>query len=406
LTPTTGTRVYRRRLAPIAILVAATSTTGLRWVVESWWQPFPDPVELQIYLWIGAGVLAALLLTARGVSDRRIWRGLVSVCAAAAVLAAAAVSVNSVFAAYPTVGDAFGIPAAEKIALDQIPPGSPTPVTGTPLESVWQPPAGMPTNGRVTSAPIPGTVSGFQARNAQIYLPPAYFAEPRPLLPVLVLLAGQPGAPEDWLSGGRLPETMDAFAAGHDGLTPLVVIADGTGSQLANPLCLDSRLGNVATYLTMDVPAWVKSNLQVTGDPRSWAIGGLSYGGTCALQMATNYPHVYPTFLDLSGQLEPTLGDRTRTVAEAFGGDGARLAAVNPMDLMTTRRYPGTAGVFVIGRDDSEYTPGGGQAYEAAKKAGMDVHYVELPGGHSFAVWSAGLAHELDWLTRRLGLTG
>ncbi|MFC9769757.1 esterase, partial [Rhodococcus jostii] len=31
LTPTTGTRVYRRRLAPIAILVAATSTTGLRW---------------------------------------------------------------------------------------------------------------------------------------------------------------------------------------------------------------------------------------------------------------------------------------------------------------------------------------------------------------------------------------
>ncbi len=128
------------------------------------------------------------------------------------------------------------------------------------------------------------------------------------------MLAGQPGSPEDWLNGGKLAMTMDAFAREHHGLAPVVVVPDGTGSQLANPLCLDSQLGKVASYLAVDVPTWIKTHLQVDPDPRSWAVGGLSYGGTCSLQLATNHPEVYPTFLDLSGQEEPTLGDRRRTV--------------------------------------------------------------------------------------------
>ena len=65
-------------------------------------------------------------------------------------------------------------------------------------------------------------------------------------------------------------------------------------------------------HLAQDVPAWITTHLQVDRDPTNWAIGGLSLGGTCALQMATNYTDVYPTFLDLSGDPEPTLGDHQR----------------------------------------------------------------------------------------------
>jgi len=32
-------------------------------------------------------------------------------------------------------------------------------------------------------------------------------------------------------------------------------VPDDLGSPVANPLCLDSRLGRVHTYLTRDVPA-------------------------------------------------------------------------------------------------------------------------------------------------------
>ena len=61
-------------------------------------------------------------------------------------------------------------------------------------------------------------------------------------------------------------------------------------------------------------------------DSEGWAVGGVSYGGTCALQLATNHPDVYPTFLDISGSAEPTLGDRGCTVAAAFGRIAPRLS--------------------------------------------------------------------------------
>jgi len=86
----------------------------------------------------------------------------------------------------------------------------------------------------------------------------------------------------------------------------VVVAADVTGSDLGNTLCLDSRLGAAETYLAEDVPPGAAANLQV--DTSRLAIGGFSFGGTCALQSALRRPAVYPTFLDISGQAEPTLG--------------------------------------------------------------------------------------------------
>jgi len=188
-----------------------------------------------------------------------------------------------------------------------------------------------------------------------MHLPPAYLTSQRPLLPVLVVLSGQPSSPRDWLDGGRLAAVLDRHAAAHDGLAPVVVMPDPLGSTLANPLCLDSRLGRVQTYLSVDVPAWIRASLQVDPDPHSWAVAGSSAGGTCALQLALTAPRVYPTFLDIAGQTEPTLGSRARTVAAAFGGDTAAFTAVNPLDLLAHHRYPDTAGFFIVGRGDAVY---------------------------------------------------
>lgn len=398
------TKWYVRRALPICLLVAALVAVALYYVVEKVWRPFPDPIEIPIYVWIGVGLAALFAVVPRAVASSGLIGRIVTVVAAVLVVAAAAAQVNLVFAAYPTVGTLLGLEQSDRVDLSNVPGTQSNPVTGDPLDASWTAPASMPSHGRLTSATIPGTVSGFSARPAQIYLPPAYFADPRPLLPTMVLMAGQPGEPEDWLNGGQLASTMDAFAADHSGLAPVVVVADATGSTLANPLCVDSPLGNVDTYLATDVPNWIGSTLQVNPDPRSRVIGGLSYGGTCSIQVATNHPDVYPTFLDLSGQAEPTLGDRGRTVAEAFGGNEAAFVAVNPMDLLKTRQFPQSGGAFVVGADDNDYKPGQKAMYEAAKAAGMDVVYLEVPGGHSFAVWSEGLKQELPWLMQRVGL--
>ncbi|PTR27438.1 S-formylglutathione hydrolase FrmB [Rhodococcus sp. OK519] len=398
-------RWFVRRALPASIVGAVAVTLLLRLFVEKVWKPFPDPIETSVYVWIGIGLWAIALAVPRAFTTVR-WKIPVTVVAALAVVLTAAVQINRVFYAYPTVGIALGLPDPDRIDFEQVPPSTEPVVAGRPLEDVWAPqaPGDLPSSGRHTTTAIPGATSGFSARDAVIYLPPAYFANPRPLLPVLVMLAGQPGSPEDWLNGGKLAMTMDAFAREHHGLGPVVVVPDGTGSQLANPLCLDSQLGKVATYLAVDVPAWIKTHLQIDPDPRSWAVGGLSYGGTCSLQLATNYPQVYPTFLDLSGQEEPTLGDRGRTIDQAFGGDEAAFVAVNPLDLMKSRRYPDSAGIIVVGTRDDAYRGGAQKVYAVAKDAGMDVQYVEVPGSHSFSVWSAGLRDEMDWLAKRMGL--
>ena len=407
---TLATRLHRRwLLAGLATVLAADVVivvlAGV--LVEKVWQPFPDRLPTVVYVWSGLGVLAVALLVGRWIVRRRdrsrpsAAAGLLA--AATAVVLCAAGGINAVYDAYPTVRTVLGINDFRSVPFDSS--LAPEPGTGeSPQPGSWTPPVDLPKSGAVTKTAIPGTVSRFAAREARIYLPPAYFATPRPDLPVLVLLAGQPGGTSDWLIGGRLAETMNAYAAAHRGLAPIVVLADATGSQFHNPLCVDSPLGNAATYLSVDVPQWARTHLQVDPDPRAWAVGGLSAGGTCAVQLATTRPDVYPTFVDMSGQAEPSLGDRNTTIREVFGGDADAFARNNPADLLAHNRYPDSAGAFVVGVDDTD-TRGAIEALvAAARAAGMDVHLTEVPGAHSFTVWSAGLEKELPWLAGRLGL--
>ncbi|MGW5381007.1 alpha/beta hydrolase [Nocardia sp. NPDC003963] len=393
-------------LATVAV-AAVVSVVLAAVLVEKVWQPFPDRLPGVVYVWSGVAVLAVALIVGRFVVRRRdrsrplVAAGLLGV--AAVVVLCAAGGINAVYEAYPTMRTVLGISDYRTVPFDDSlarPPGA---GAGPPLAS-WTPPTDLPASGAVTETAIPGAASGFSARAARIYLPPAYFATPRPDLPVLVLLAGEPGGTQDWLVGGRLTRTMDAYAAGHRGLSPIVVLADGTGGQFRNPLCVDSRLGNAATYLSVDVPQWVRTHLQVDPDPRAWAVGGLSAGGTCAVQLATTRPGTYPTFLDMSGQAEPFLGDRDTTIREIFGGDAQAFARNDPTELLARNRYPDSAGAFVVGLQDTENREAVERLAAAARAAGMDVHLTEVPGRHNFTVWSVGLEKELPWLGHRLGL--
>ncbi|GAA1290970.1 alpha/beta hydrolase-fold protein [Pseudonocardia aurantiaca] len=388
------------------VLVGATAVTALlAFLIDNVWRPFPDPVPLTVLLAIGGG-LAGIALGVAALSRRRWHVRIVRAVAVVLVVAAAAQGVNLVYREYPTLRTALALPAVDEIPFTQIPLREQVigARSGLPLSAVWRPPAGMPATGAVTQIDIPAPVSGFAARPAWLYVPPAYLSRPRAQLPVLVLMAGQPGDPRNWLDGGQLAARMDAFAAAHNGLAPVVVIVDQLGSPLANPLCMDSRLGKVATYLSVDVPAWIRKTLQVEPSPSEWAIGGFSNGGTCALQMAVNEPKLYPTFVDISGESAPTLGDRARTMQATFGGDRAEFAAVNPLDVLATNRFPNSAGYLVAGQQDQQYLPEARQVLAACQAAGMDVQLHLRPGGHSFEVWGPGLDEALPWLATRLGM--
>ena len=400
-------RDWWRRVVPAVVLIAGAVLLTLLWVVDDLWQPFPDRLPLRVVGWIGVA-LGALGLAAAGFAGTGWWRRAGVVLAALLVITTAGMKINAFYGAYPTVRAALGLPPEGQIALADLPAAVPRPVVPVPGKSwlaTWTPTGNLPATGGIVDVPISPARSRFAVtRDAYLYVPPAYWAPHRPLLPVLVLLHGQPGAPRDWLAGGGLAGLLNQFAAHHHGLAPVVVLPDTTGSEFGNPLCLDSRLGNAETYLTEDVPHWIRDHLQV--DPAHWAVAGLSYGGTCALQLALRRPALFPSFVDISGQSEPTLGNRAQTVAAAFGGDQARFRAVNPADELAHIRFPDSAGVFTVGRDDSEYGPQQRTIFATAHRCGLPASLILVDGAHTWSAWSAGLAGALPWLAGRMGLTG
>jgi enterochelin esterase-like enzyme len=364
-------------------------------------RPFPDPLPAAVWAEVGAGLLGVALAVAVA-RRRRWWVRLAAGLAATVVVAGAADAVDAEYGSFPTLSAALQLrPAGEVppsvVLADGVAAGA------TPTRA-WSAPE-LPAHGAIAEVPVPAPRSGFPARPAWVYVPPVYLVPGHPRLPLLVLVHGQPGGPRDWVDAGRVAARLDRWAAAHGGLAPVVLMPDATGGEVANPLCTDSPRGRADTYLARDVPAWVDAHLAVDPDHAHWAVGGFSYGGTCALQLATAHPDLFPTVLDESGQREPTLGDHAGTVATVFGGDEAAFDAADPLHELAARRHPGTAATFVVGAGDRVYVAEQRDVVAAARAAGMDVRALELPGGHTWDVWGTGLEQSLPWLCARLGLS-
>ncbi|AZI58483.1 esterase [Nakamurella antarctica] len=401
------TRQWWTRSLPLAMLAGAGCSAALVFFVNIVWVPFPDGLSWLAAWWLAftfASVAAAVIRIRAGAPG--IAKKVVLVAAVVAVGVSGAAQVNQHFGSIPDVRALIGADPPGHQPIEAL-TGSRAIVAASPdatLAQVWRPPAGMPAGGATATAEIPGSISGFAARGAWIYVPPSYLSNPRAELPVLVLTSGQPGSARDWFNGGNLLAEMNAFATAHNGLAPVVVAVDSLGGTLSNPLCLDSKRGNSFTYLSVDVPAWIRANLQVSPDPKQWTIGGFSAGGTCALQLAVNAPEVYPNFIDVAGETGPHLQTIQKTIDTLFGGDTAAFQAVNPLDVLSRHKFPHSAGVIVGGQQDTVYLPDALKVKAATEAAGMDITYLELPGDHTWRVWGPGLVDSLPWLADRMGL--
>jgi S-formylglutathione hydrolase FrmB len=386
----------------VAVLVAVVTFLGLNWLLTRGLSLFPETLPTIVTLWISLAV-GAVVLAVGNLVGTGVGRKVLAVVSALVVALAAGSQINIYFAEYPTLGALAGSA------------GDVSPLTGTakrpsadvasPVVDRWTGPATG--TSQVLTTPIPGTASGFTARNAYVYLPAAYSAPSPPLLPVLVLVSGQPGGPQDWVVSGNLQTQMDQFAAANGGLAPVVVVVDPNGPNDTITMCMNSNVAQADTYLSVDVPNWITSELGVDSNHAHWAFGGFSYGGTCAIQMATRHTQLYPSFIDISGEREPAISaDRAQTIQTAFGGDTAKFDALTPLTLLSQNRYPDVWGFFAVGANDGEFLPQMTEVAAAAQKAGMTVRTQTVPGqGHSWAVPEAMIQPALEWLGPRLGLT-
>ncbi|PPF91297.1 esterase [Clavibacter michiganensis] len=320
-----------------------------------------------------------------------------------------AVGINSDVEEYPNVAAAFGLIRVSPLDVATVPaPTASTAgaATDLPVEGSWTAEAAQPQRGRTGSVSIPGTQSAFRARDAIVYLPPAALMPDAPALPVIVALAGQPGEPLDLLKSARIDRILDEYAAAHQGLAPIVVIPDQLGAPAANPMCVDSPLGNSASYLTEDVPTWIRQNLRVLPGPAHWAVAGFSQGGTCAAQLGTARPDVFGALLDISGEIGPHAA--RAKIDTAFGGDRDAYKAAFPASIMAAKApYSDSAAYFCVGDQDQKFRPHAEALDAAAREAGIDSHlHLSERSAHDWRTVRNCVQSVLPVLSQRLGVTG
>ncbi|WP_211882304.1 alpha/beta hydrolase [Pseudarthrobacter albicanus] len=371
-------------------------------VAEVFMHAFGGPLGWHVRFWViacfaGLGVCAASLRRSRP------WRKALACAAALSFTVTATLGINVYYGLHPTVASILGISLAPRMDPDPIKPHAPA-QHQVPLWESWKPAAQLPAEGTTAQVVIPPQNSGFASRPAGLYLPPAAQVADPPALPLVVLMMGQPGNPDPQY----VAAVLNDYASHHDGLAPIVIVADQLGDPNVDNLCLDSPLhGHPETFINRDVVDWARSHLNIIDDRKYWTIAGYSHGGQCAVSFAAKYPSIWGNVLDISGEEYPGAEEPETNLQEIFGGSQAAYDAQKPVNIMKQRTYPDTDAIFTASTDDPMYLEAARHVSAAATAAGMTVTYYEVPnGGHVIGALNGGLNKGFEVLYPRLGLSG
>jgi len=363
--------------------------------------------ELSIVSWelraAIVGLIVLLLAASRLWLHRPVVRWSARVfCLPLAVLFVAA-TVNAHYYYFPTLGALLGRNAADQVSAAgfQQMQSQLTPLLGARGRARTSHPVSMPDHGIVVAFRMPGTVSHFDPRVGEVYLPPIWFRLPHPRLPVIELLHGSPGSPADWTRGSGADLTADAYAQAHDGYAPILVMPDVNGvSWWKDSECVDGPKGNAETYLRVDVRNAVAREFDASSEGADWGVAGLSEGGSCALQMGLRHPGDFRVVGDFSGDDHPWSTGGLGSLF--FGSTHAQLVAAerayDPRVLLANwHSTHGPAIAFAVGRSD-RLSPKIERLYETARRDHLDTTYATYPGGHEFHLWGRCLAGSFSWM--------
>jgi enterochelin esterase-like enzyme len=286
---------------------------------------------------------------------------------------------------------------------------------------------------KLASGPQPGTLNGSRAaltlaqrqgylvrlivtgqrsgitRTVYIFLPPQYFqpAYHAYRFPVVELIHGQPGEPQDWITVVGVTRAFGRLLATGRAQPAVLVMPDANGGRAVSLQCLNQAGGpQDLTYLAVDLPADIARTLRVLPPGPAWGVAGYSEGGFCAANMALRYPRNYGFAGVLSGYFTPMnnrLGGFGRPVSP-FAGDGRLREQNTPLDEI--RRLPAAVSVprFWLGagagsRRDVADTE---RFWRQLRRRHADAPLTLTRGGHTMITWRAQVPPMLAWMTRGL----
>lgn len=392
-------RYDSKRLRGFAIGLFSGAAAGvlLLVVVEGLLHSFGTPLSAGTHLWVviftaGTGLaIASMLRTA-------LWRRLVAIVAVFSFLIAAGIGINLDYGLTSTPAEILGTSTVGPIALPPLrQPGAP---------EQGQAPKDRPSHGAIGTATIPAEVSGFPARSAGIYLPPAALQADPPDLPVVVMMMGQPGSTDP----KRVGKAMDTIASAHDGWSPIVVIADQIGRPVDDPLCSDvTSFGAAQTYISVDVVNWIRRSLNVLPDPSAWTVAGYSNGGTCAALLGAKFPDVFKNAIGIAGEAFPGQDQEHETLENALNGDTALYDSLKPASVLggSGADYSQSWQYFTVGQTDGNFAQWTRELADSAEAAGVTTEFELLQNeGHGGPALDEALSNAFTALIQRLDRTG
>ena len=188
-----------------------------------------------------------------------------------------------------------------------------------------------------------------------VYLPPGYSdpANAHRRYPVVYLVHGWPGTPWDWFGAGEAGRTAATMQL-RGLIQPMILVSVNAGAGTPRDTeCLDSTTGGpeIQTFLSSALVADVDRTFRTIRNRSGRAIGGVSSGGYCALNLGLRHQHVFGAILAMM-----PYGDPGRNAVDFMLGGNAALGRANsPSDYVRTVPLSAGQSVFLAtGRDDTE----------------------------------------------------
>jgi Putative esterase len=251
---------------------------------------------------------------------------------------------------------------------------------------------------------VPGALSRI-SRPALVFLPAQYF---QPVytgyrFPVIELMHGYPGQPQDWINVLQVTATLGGLTAAGRADPAVLVMPEVNGPRRGwSEQCLNQAGGpQDATYLARDLPAYVAARLRVVPPGPGWGIAGYSAGGFCAASLALGYPHRYGYAAVMSGYFTPADNINAGRPVDPFGGSVRLRQRNDPLRVVSGWRpgVPMPRFWLSAGYDDREAYRAMRAFWRLARRPLPAVPVYLSGGGHTAVAWRAAVPRMLEWMT-------
>jgi S-formylglutathione hydrolase FrmB len=194
-------------------------------------------------------------------------------------------------------------------------------------------------NGTVLAGQFASHALHGQTRSYRVYLPPGYAssANSNRRYPVLYLIHGAPGNPSSWIRGAHADWAANVGIAAGTVAPLIIVMPDVNGGEWRDTQCINKWDGtdNEMDYLVKDLVPYIDAHYRTLPAANERAIGGLSSGGYCAMNVGLKNPQVFNTIFSISGYFH-ALSSEVFGLNHPFGGKASVIHANSP-DLYVGR---------------------------------------------------------------------